>query len=117
MPQRSASWRSLSRATWRRRWSTSKAAACASPALPRSSTANGASCCASTSPKNRHAPMASLEAGRLLADRYQLQDRLGDGGHAEVWKARDTQGGRVVALKFLHLRNGGAEEALPVLQH
>jgi tetratricopeptide (TPR) repeat protein len=61
--------------------------------------------------------MASLEAGRLLADRYQLQDRLGDGGHAEVWKARDTQGGRVVALKFLHLRNGGAEEALPVLQH
>lgn len=61
--------------------------------------------------------MASLEAGRLLADRYQLQDRLGDGGHAEVWKARDTQGGRIVALKFLHLRNGSAEEALPVLQH
>jgi hypothetical protein len=61
--------------------------------------------------------MASLEAGRLLADRYQLQDRLGDGGHAEVWKARDTVGGRVVALKFLHLRSGGASDALPVLQH
>ncbi len=61
--------------------------------------------------------MANLEAGRLLADRYQLQDRLGDGGHAEVWKARDTRGGRVVALKFLHLRGGGADDALPVLQH
>jgi len=61
--------------------------------------------------------MASLETGRLLADRYQLQDRLGDGGHAEVWKARDTRGGRVVALKFLHLRNGSAAEAMPVLQH
>ncbi|MEJ0099672.1 MAG: protein kinase [Pseudomonadota bacterium] len=61
--------------------------------------------------------MASLETGRLLGDRYQLQDRLGDGGHAEVWKARDTRGGRVVALKFLHLRGGGANDALPVLQH
>ncbi len=65
----------------------------------------------------RRRPMASLESGRLLADRYQLQDRLGDGGHAEVWKARDTRGGRVVALKFLHLRGGGAGDALPVLQH
>jgi tetratricopeptide (TPR) repeat protein len=61
--------------------------------------------------------MATLEAGRLLADRYQLQDRLGDGGHAEVWRARDARGGRLVALKFLHLRSGGAHDALPVLQH
>jgi tetratricopeptide (TPR) repeat protein len=61
--------------------------------------------------------MASLEAGRLLAERYQLQDRLGDGGHAEVWRARDTSNGRLIALKFLHLRSGGAHDALPVLQH
>jgi len=61
--------------------------------------------------------MASLEAGRLLGDRYLLQDRLGDGGHAEVWKARDARDGRDIALKFLHLRGGGADDALPVLRH
>jgi tetratricopeptide (TPR) repeat protein len=61
--------------------------------------------------------MATLETGRLLAHRYLLQDRLGDGGHAEVWKARDTLEGRAVALKFLHLRGGGANDALPVLKH
>jgi hypothetical protein len=61
--------------------------------------------------------MATLESGRLLADRYLLQDRLGDGGHAEVWKALDGRSGRSVALKFLHLRGGGADDALPVLQH
>jgi tetratricopeptide (TPR) repeat protein len=61
--------------------------------------------------------MASLETGRLLAHRYLLQDRLGDGGHAEVWKARDSRQGSTVALKFLHLRSGGADDALPVLQH
>ncbi len=61
--------------------------------------------------------MASLEAGRLLADRYVLQDRLGDGGHAEVWAARDTLRERLVALKFLHLRGGGSTDALPVLRH
>jgi tetratricopeptide (TPR) repeat protein len=61
--------------------------------------------------------MATLETGRLLAHRYLLQDRLGDGGHAEVWKARDALHGRPVALKFLHLRSGGADDALPVLQH
>ncbi len=61
--------------------------------------------------------MATLETGRLLADRYLLQDRLGDGGHAEVWKASDARTGRTVALKFLHLGNAGADEALPVLRH
>ena len=61
--------------------------------------------------------MSSLEAGRLLAHRYLLQDRLGDGGHAEVWKARDERDGRNIALKFLHLRAGAAGEALPLLWH
>lgn len=61
--------------------------------------------------------MATLETGRLLAHRYLLQERLGDGGHAEVWKARDKHSGHAVALKFLHLRGGGAESAMPVLRH
>jgi serine/threonine-protein kinase len=61
--------------------------------------------------------MATLETGRLLANRYLLQDRLGDGGHAEVWKARDARDGRQVALKFLHLSSGSGDAALAVLRH
>jgi hypothetical protein len=61
--------------------------------------------------------MASLEAGRQLADRYVLQERLGDGGHAEVWAALDSRDGQLVALKFLHLLSCSVEEALQVLRH
>ena len=61
--------------------------------------------------------MAGLEAGRLLAERYLLQRRLGDGGHAEVWKARDERGGHDVALKFLRLCGEGVDDALPVLRY
>lgn len=61
--------------------------------------------------------MATLETGRRLADRYVLQERLGDGGHAEVWSALDGHSGRLVALKFLHLHSCSAGEALAVLQH
>ena len=61
--------------------------------------------------------MASLEAGKRLADRYVLLERLGDGGHAEVWAAQDDVAGARVALKFLHLRSCSADEALLVLRH
>jgi len=60
--------------------------------------------------------MASLESGKRFADRYVLQERLGDGGHAEVWAASDERAQRV-ALKFLHLRSCTAEDAWHVLQH
>ena len=61
--------------------------------------------------------MASLEAGRRLAGRYLLIERLGDGGHAEVWAAEDGQSGQRVALKFLHPGACSVDEALLVLRH
>jgi serine/threonine protein kinase len=35
-------------------------------------------------------------------DKYELVECLGHGGAAEVWKARDTQLQRFVAIKMLH---------------
>jgi eukaryotic-like serine/threonine-protein kinase len=43
----------------------------------------------------------STESLRRLG-KYELQERLGYGGMAEVWKARDTQLQRFVAIKLLH---------------
>jgi serine/threonine-protein kinase len=46
----------------------------------------------------------------LLADRYQLVERLGRGAMGEVWSATDAVLGRTVAVKLL-LRTGGGELA------
>ncbi len=43
----------------------------------------------------------SIQPGRRLG-KYELQERLGQGGMAEVWKALDTQLQRYVAIKILH---------------
>lgn len=51
---------------------------------------------ASSAPHPSQAP-----AGALLADRYQLERRIGQGGMAEVWVATDTDLDRKVAVKWL----------------
>jgi len=47
--------------------------------------------------------------------KYELRERLGRGGMAEVWKAFDTQLHRFVALKILHADLQNDPEEIPRL--
>ncbi|MHB9288263.1 protein kinase domain-containing protein [Halobacteriales archaeon Cl-PHB] len=42
----------------------------------------------------------SLDAGDLVAGRYQIEERAGDGGFAVAYRAVDTLNGETVAIKF-----------------
>ncbi|GAA4379145.1 hypothetical protein GCM10023088_41010 [Actinomadura verrucosospora] len=42
-----------------------------------------------------------MDRGTLIADRYELVERLGRGGMGEVWAGRDRDLHRDVAVKFL----------------
>lgn len=47
--------------------------------------------------------MKNLEdPGNFALGKYELRERLGQGGMAQVWKAFDTRLQRYVAIKFLH---------------
>ena len=42
-----------------------------------------------------------LNAGYILDNRYEIEDKIGQGGMSYVYRARDTKLGRVVAIKVL----------------
>ena len=54
--------------------------------------------------------MRQLEDGDVIDERYEISAHLGSGGMAEVYCAKDTQLGRLVALKVLHERFAADEE-------
>ena len=53
-----------------------------------------------------------LQPGDLIADRYELEELVGSGGMSDVFRARDNQLGRRVAIKILHERYAGDPEYL-----
>ena len=52
-------------------------------------------------PPSAHPPPPPAPTGELLAGRYQLERRIGQGGMAEVWVANDVDLDRRVAVKWL----------------
>ncbi|MEO7773565.1 MAG: protein kinase [Steroidobacteraceae bacterium] len=61
--------------------------------------------------------MQKLINGRRVCDRYVLLERIGAGGHGEIWRVYDEQEARELALKILHPAIAGSPEAWTVLQH
>ncbi|MET0292895.1 MAG: serine/threonine-protein kinase, partial [Steroidobacteraceae bacterium] len=61
--------------------------------------------------------MSARESGDVICNRYELVDRIGAGGHGEIWSAIDEHDGQRVALKFLREDLATSVEAWAVLNH
>jgi serine/threonine-protein kinase len=56
-------------------------------------------------------------AGEVIAGRYELEELVGTGGMSRVYRARDRQLERDVALKILHERLGADDEHVSRFRH
>jgi serine/threonine-protein kinase len=52
-----------------------------------------------------------MKPGEIVANKYQLEIRLGFGGMGEVWSATHTGTGRVFAIKFMHAHAATSKSA------
>src|ERR1700728_2881452 len=57
-------------------------------------------------------PRASLESGMMLGERYEILKRWGEGGMGAVYKARDHELDRMVALKVIRPELAGHPDIL-----
>ena len=46
-----------------------------------------------------------MQPGEVIAERFEIEQRVGSGGMGEVYRARDRTSGEVVAVKVLLERN------------
>jgi serine/threonine protein kinase len=67
-------------------------------------------------PPARRGDPASGLSGRVLDGRYQMEMRVGEGGMAYVYRAKDRESGRSVAVKVLMSRLTGDAEAVARLR-
>jgi serine/threonine protein kinase len=67
-------------------------------------------------PPARRGDPASGLSGRVMDGRYQMEMRVGEGGMAYVYRARDRESGRTVAVKVLMSRLTGDQEAVARLK-
>jgi eukaryotic-like serine/threonine-protein kinase len=63
------------------------------------------------------APNPRLAPGVTLAGRFRLGERIGAGGHGEIWSGTDLRSGERVALKCLRPELCNSAEAWAVLRH
>ena len=63
-------------------------------------------------PAARRGDPASGLSGRILDGRFELETRVGEGGMAYVYRARDRETGRTVAIKVLMARHARDREAV-----
>ncbi|NOT07268.1 MAG: serine/threonine protein kinase [Gemmatimonadales bacterium] len=67
-------------------------------------------------PPARRGDPASGLSGRVLDGRYQMEMRVGEGGMAYVYRAKDRENGKTVAVKVLMSRLTGDHEAVARLR-